>query len=175
MKTSRNLFGVWTLGLLAWVVAPEAAAFDEPVSVAPPHASSRLHTGAEAVAPLTIETPTDGKRYYIKLQSLPGCNTLTQSIGPDFVVPDCDVFDIFVQGGKTVKTTVPLGEYLVKYSRGDAWYGYKYLFGPRGGYSVAETTLDFKAEDDRLKGFSLRLYQVQGGNLRTERLDWTNF
>ena len=172
---------VLVLALVAFVAPAKAVANDmldsfEPVPVAtPPHATSRLHVDDDAVAPLTIETPEGGRLYYVKLQSLPGCNTLTQSIQPDFVVHDCDVFDILIHGGKQVKVFVPLGEYLIKYGSGSKWYGYQYLFGKRGTYSAAEQSMEFTREGDQLKGFILKLYKVVDGNLRTEKLRWADF
>ena len=182
-QSARYAMALLAIVVAAWFGAPSEASadpsvlekFDSSPVMVPAHATTRVHTSDGAYAPLSVETPDDGKYYYIKLQQLPGCNTLTQSIAPDFVVPDCDVMDVFVHGGETVKLRVPPGEYVVKYSSGKVWYGYQYLFGPNGSYNAAEDNLEFKIEDGKVKGFIIKLYEVADGNLKTEVLNWGSF
>ena len=152
-------------------------AFNEPILELPGNATTRTHTIEPLVAPLSIETAAANTNvhYYIKLQALPGCDTAAGSIGPDFVIPDCDMLDVFVKGGETVKLKAPLGEYIIKYAAGKDWYGYQYLFGPKGGYHRAENSMVFERDGGKIHGYSIKLYKVQGGNLEMERVDLMDF
>ena len=62
---------------------------------------------------------------------------------------------------------VPFGTYVVKYASGQKWYGYKHLFGPNTAYNKADSTFAFRREGNQIKGFSITLYAVEGGNLST--------
>lgn len=68
---------------------------------------------AAAIAPLTIEGET-GTNYLIKLVRVDGKNPIL----------------IFVRGGESYSTKVPLGTYNIQVAAGSTWYGRKDLFGP---------------------------------------------
>lgn len=152
-------------------------AFDAPVLTLPDNATTRTHTTESPMAPLLIETESSQTElhYYVKMQSMPGCNTAAGSIAPDFVIPDCDIMDVFIRGGKTVTLTAPLGEYIIKYATGKDWYGYRHLFGPRGQYHKSDKTLTFETKGEGVRGYSIKLYRVQGGNLSMDDIRLSDF
>jgi len=81
------------------------------------------------------------------------------------------VLTVFVRGDSAVKTKAPPGMYVVKYASGDAWYGYERLFGPHTTYSQARENFLF----DHVSGYTITLYPVLNGNLRTDRIDAKKF
>ncbi len=119
----------------------------------------QMHTNGERVAPFTIQT-SQGSNYLVKLVS-------KYSQQP--------VMTIFIKGGNTVSTEVPLGTYEVKYATGEPWYGYKHLFGPDTGYSKAESALTFENTGYQISGYTITLYRVSNGNLRTSTISPSQF
>jgi len=83
---------------------------------------------------------------------------------------DEDVLDVFVRGGTTVEIKVPMGEYEVRWASGETWYGYDRLFGPETSYSKADTTFSFQFNGDQISGYTITLYKVANGNLRTSEI-----
>ena len=61
--------------------------------------------------------------------------------------------------------------YDLHYGAGTKWYGYKYLFGPRGAYSEADKVFTF--EDGTVWRVSLSLRPA--GNLSTSGMDYREF
>lgn len=121
--------------------------------------SSKIYSNGERVAPLKIQT-AQGANYLVKLVSL-------YSQQP--------VMTVFVQGGNTVSTEVPLGTYEIKYASGVKWYGYEHLFGPDTGYSKAESLFTFKDTGNQISGYTITLYRVSNGNLRTSTINPEQF
>ena len=117
------------------------------------------YTTAERIAPFTIET-SYGANYLVKLVS---------------ASTDKTVMTIFIKGGRTVSTTVPLGTYTVKYASGKEWYGYNHLFGKETNYSKADTTFTFENTGSQISGYTITLYNVTNGNLSTSRLSPSQF
>ena len=83
--------------------------------------------------------------------------------------------DVFVRGGSTVEVEVPLGTYRLKYAAGQNWYGLPHLFGPETSYSKADTPFRFYIEGQRISGYTVTLYSVRDGNLRTSPLNPGDF
>lgn len=118
-----------------------------------------IFTTKDTVAPFTIET-SYGSNYVVKLK--------------DYYTKEA-VMTIFVKGGDTIKTEVPTGTYEVTYASGDKWYGYNYLFGPDTGYSKADSSFSFNFDGYSYSGYTITLYRVSNGNLRTEGIDSSQF
>lgn len=117
------------------------------------------HTNKSRVAPLEIKT-SRGSNYLVKLVSADN---------------DEPVMTIYVHGGNTVTTEVPLGKYAIKYASGEKWYGYEELFGPDTEYSKANALFTFEYTGYQLSGYTITLYKVANGNLRTSRLSKSDF
>ncbi len=130
-----------------------------PEVVTPYNGATQVYTNGERVAPFEIQTSSDAN-YLVKLVS-------AYSQKP--------VMTIFIRGGKTVSTEVPLGKYEVKYASGEKWYGYEHLFGPETDYSKAETLFTFKNTGYQINGYTITLYRVSNGNLRTSRISPSQF
>ena len=140
-------------------VPPAAPAFSAPPVAQPASGTVRRLAPGEAIAPFKIQTRGTGN-YLVKLEDAHG---------------GTDVMDIFVRGGDTVEVEVPLGDYVVKYASGLTWYGYDYLFGPDTSYSKAEETFNFTGDAYGVSGYTITLYQVANGNLRTRSLSPAEF
>ena len=146
------------------VSSPAQAAFNKPAIKTPANGTvRRFLTSAtflsEDDAPLEIRTSA-GSNYLVKLE-----DTGTQE----------NILDVFIRGGSTVRIQVPLGTYLLKYATGKTWYGYKYYFGPDTGYSKADSIFNFYKEGNQVRGYTVTLYRVTNGNLRTSNLSPDKF
>ena len=118
----------------------------------PPNGHVRPPVNASQTAPFRILTSGGDTHYFLKLEeSGTGRSALT----------------VFVRSGHQVDMRVPFGTYVVKYASGQKWYGYQHLFGPDTAYTKADSTFAFRREGNQIKGFSITLYTVEGGNLST--------
>lgn len=117
------------------------------------------YTSEERVAPLELKT-SSGANYLVKLVS-------AYSQKP--------AMTMFIRGGNTVSIKVPLGTYEVKYASGKKWYGEGHLFGPETGYNKADKLLTFKNTGYQITGFTITLYNVLNGNMRTTEIDPSEF
>lgn len=133
--------------------------FTEPVVPLPYSGTIRRRTSAEALAPFEIKT-SPGSNYLVKLE-----DAKTRRY----------VMDIFVRGGETIEVAVPLGSYIVKYAAGTTWYGYEYYFGPNTGYNKADTVFHFRQHGNQISGYTITLYRVSHGNLKTSRIRPSQF
>ena len=113
------------------------------------------------VAPFEVRT-SSGQNYYVKLK-----DNRTGS----------DVLGLFIRGGESYKTKVPLGSYKMVYASGKDWYGEldELYFGPRTSFSKADKVLDFAAAGRRINGHTISLVQVKDGNLSTSSIDSKDF
>ena len=126
----------------------------------PSNGAIQAFSSESRVAPLKIET-TQGANYLVKLVSI-------HSQKP--------VMTVFIRGGNTVTTKVPLGSYTIKYASGNSqWYGYKLLFGKKTQYSKADTTFTFENTGYQISGYTISLYRVSNGNLSTSSIDPSAF
>jgi hypothetical protein len=82
---------------------------------------------------------------------------------------------LFVRAGSKAEIRVPLGTYVIKYACGQKWYGTTHLFGPDTTYSKAPNPVSFYVEGNRVHGYSITLYKVPNGNLRTESISASEF
>lgn len=143
------------------LVADSGQGFTEPpVSVLPGLVEAPVQRG---VSPLTIKSRR-GVDYFVKL-----------------VVPFSrnEVMSFYVRGGQPLTVKVPLGTYELKYAAGSKWYGQKYKFGPDTIYSRANETFRFEAKETydgiTYSGWTVELILQTGGNLRTQRIDASDF
>jgi hypothetical protein len=130
----------------------EVQAFTAPEQSLPANGHVRPQVNASQTAPFRILTSGGDTHYFVKLEeSGTGRSVLT----------------VFVRSGHQVDMRVPFGTYVVKYASGQKWYGYQHLFGPYTVYTKADSTFAFRREGNQIKGFSITLYAVEGGNLST--------
>lgn len=140
-------------------VSKPRSTFNEPIIATPYNGKIRKWVSSPSVAPLSINT-SSGSNYLVKL-----VDTYTGE----------DVMDIFIHGGSNIEVEVPLGNYHIKYASGETWYGYQYYFGPETGYSKAESIFRFKDTGYQVTGYTLTLYRVTNGNLRTKGINKSQF
>lgn len=125
----------------------------------PNSGATQVYSNGERVAPLEIQT-SQGANYLVKLVSAQSQQA---------------IMTIFVRGGNTITTKVPLGTYEIRYASGETWYGYEYLFGQNTGYSKAESRFTFADTGRGYSGFTITLYRVSNGNLRTSSIAPSQF
>jgi hypothetical protein len=125
----------------------------------PTNGSLKLFTEADCIAPFKIQAG-QGNHYLLKLVD---ANT------------KASVMTIFIRSGSTIETKVPVGTYEVRYVSGDTWYGYKHLFGPSSLYSKADRLFEFEVQGEQVRGYTITLYQVVNGNLRTTAISPEEF
>lgn len=128
--------------------------FNKPRLRFPATGTVQPYTSKAGQAPLQIKT-SSGANYLVRLED---------------IATGQDVMDVFVRGGTTVDVEVPLGTYQLKYASGQDWYGRTHLFGPDTAYNKADTPFRFYVEGQRVSGYTVSLYRVSNGNLRTSRL-----
>jgi hypothetical protein len=130
---------------------------------APPVAIStglvRTRSGRERIAPMEIRT-SSGTNYFLKL---------TNAVdGQDEIV-------MYIEGGRTFTTDVPLGTFELRYCAGSVWYGEPYHFGPEMTCYQAEKQFTFSRQGNSVNGYTIELILQVGGNLRTMRIDPSRF
>ncbi|WP_153304242.1 hypothetical protein [Desulfovermiculus halophilus] len=135
--------------------------FNEPKLPLPFSGKVRRFTSQPGVAPLEIKTDSNS-HYLVKLED---------------VTTGKDILDVFVRGGSAVEIDVPFGNYRMKYASGQIWYGYDHYFGPHPltNYSKAESTFRFYSDGSSIKGYTVTLYRVLDGNLRTSQIGPNQF
>ena len=117
-------------------------------------------TDRPRLAPLTISTPAGDEAYFVKLvDSQTNARLMT----------------LFIPGGATFETKVPLGSIQIRYAVGTDWFGPEQLFGPDTGYFVADKTFEFTAEGDVYRGYTVELIRQVGGNLDAQSTTANDF
>jgi len=125
----------------------------------PPNGEVQTYSSQQRVAPLEVRASQDA-HYLIKLVDA-GTGT--------------PILTVFVRQGMTASVDVPLGTCELRYAAGDAWYGYEHLFGPDTGYSKADTLLNFRDTGYQVSGYTVSLFRVAHGNLRTSSIRANEF
>jgi hypothetical protein len=110
-------------------------------------------------APLEIATAGDGDNFYVKVQDVSNSAYKT----------------IFIRGGDTFDTEVPLGNYSIKYAAGRAWYGPQCLFGVETIFKKADYTFEFQQEGHQISGYRIELILQRDGNLSTTQIARDHF
>ena len=137
---------------------PPVAQFDEP-PVPISTGLVRTHPRKERVAPFEVRTPSDGN-YFVKL-----IDTLNQQ----------EILAMYIEGGETFETKVPLGIFEMRYAVGDTWYGESHLFGPSTGYFRADEDFRFYEDSVTYYGHTVELIKQVGGNLGTDPIPPSEF
>lgn len=100
-----------------------------------------------AVSPLKVISQ-DNRNYVIKLVN---------------VDDKQEMICFFVPGKEAPEFDIPDGTYEIKYASGNKWYGERLLFGDTASYSKADKKFTFRNGE----GYSITLYKVPNGNLKT--------
>ena len=133
--------------------------FTEPQLPLPLNGEIQAFTTRQGVAPFEIKSSYGG-HYLVKL-----VDSYTQN----------PIMTVFVHGGMTVDVEVPLGTYEVRYASGELWYGYEHLFGAKTAYRKADQSFYFRNDGAQVSGYTISLYKVRNGNLRTSKIGKEQF
>ncbi len=121
------------------------------------------------VAPLLIRT-NPGFDYYVKLAK-PGTG---REVPP--------VMALYIRGGESFETLVPLGTYEIRYAAGHMWFGEDVLFGkdrPSGTnvthFSKADKLFKFDFDGESYSGFTVELIMQLNGNLPVSTISAQEF
>ena len=154
----------------AAAVAPSAASPSAPGLTeerAPSTGPIERSLRKNAIAQFRIETEV-GANYLIKLVSVANAK---------------DQIWIFVRGGETYATKVPLGRYQLRAATGATWYGRKDLFGPSTGFFRMKAKgagsdaniLNFYSQGRTIYGMTISLKKVVDGNMEQEAMTRGDF
>lgn len=149
---------------------PAAVASTEPqTKPAPPTGDVQKRYRRNAIAPFTVLTEP-GQNYLIKLVSVESAK---------------DQIWIYLKGGESYSTKVPVGTYSFRAATGNEWYGREDLFGPNTGFfrlrpkkgaiADAPQTLQFRKERNRIVGMTISLKGVTNGNMEQESMTRSEF
>lgn len=119
----------------------------------------RKPTGKKGVAPLRIKVAL-GNDFFIKVVDLRTNN---------------EVQAMYIKGGKSINTKVPIGTYVIKYAVGKVWYGEQLRFGPKTRYFKTDKNFIFDRQGNEIRGYTVELIVQPHGNLKTSPLDPSKF
>jgi hypothetical protein len=114
----------------------------------------------ERIAPLSIVTRDSERHFFVKLEDWNNGQSIC---------------GIFVRAGESAEVEVPLGSFRLKYATGTEWFGDETLFGPETTYHQADRRFDFSREDGKVRGYTVELFLQAHGNLKTSRIDKSNW
>ena len=63
----------------------------------------------------------------------------------------------------------------ITYATGEEWFRYDIKFGPESRAFKADEVFRFTKQSDGYSGYEVTLYPVQGGNLKTEPIQSSEF
>ena len=118
-----------------------------------------------AIAPLTIKTGP-GDDYLVKFANVRDSKNQTL---------------IYVRGGQSYSTKLPLGRYHVRVAAGREWYGRNELFGANTRFFRLRAkgrelqVLEFRREGNKIIGMILSFQSVADGNMEQERISRSEF
>jgi hypothetical protein len=114
------------------------------------------------LAPFEIRTIDTGFHFFIKLEN---------------IASNKEVLTAFIRSGESLKTKVPLGNYMLKYAIGKEWYGEENKFGPEPltQYFKADDVFEFIENKKRISGWTVELYEQPGGNLDVDQIPMDQF
>ena len=165
---------VWVLvivGVIWWLLSLDLSTPTRSTSLNTPSSTAKSRLLYPEVA-----MPMSGGTQMFSQQARIAPFEIKTSYGANYLVKLVEVntgraaMTIFVKGGDTVSTEVPMGTYEVKYASGDKWYGPEYLFGMDTSYSKADTKLSFEDRGGQISGYTITLYRVTNGNMRTKSI-----
>lgn len=145
----------------AWFAPPPARTPTSMLTPAPiKQGIQHVYIGAERIAPFRVTTSAGPSHYFIKL-----VDAATGS----------PVMTIYVNGGTTYETNVPVGTYRIRYATGQTWYGVRHLFGPATAYSETVDSVTFSIRGNEVQGNDIELVPQLGGNLETKTINAAQF
>jgi hypothetical protein len=123
-----------------------------------------LYGRVARIASMTIRT-APGSNYFVNLQDAGDGHP---------------VLEFFVHGGSTVTGNVPLGSFVLKYATGTTWCGTKELVGSDTAVFKADDIFSFTREFEEdgsysISSWTVELIQQRNGNLRTSRIERSDF
>jgi hypothetical protein len=110
-------------------------------------------------APLEIKSDKSSN-FYVKVVREKGSRTVAMA---------------YIRGGDTVRLGLPSGEYWIKWAAGVEWINDRDLFGPHTQYGQADKTFTFSRTLNQFSGYTITLYNVAQGNLRTSQINKAQF
>ncbi|HBJ36802.1 MAG TPA: hypothetical protein DDZ51_19010 [Planctomycetaceae bacterium] len=116
----------------------------------------------ESAAPLEIRTRVGSGNYYIKISRIIGSRLVLSKTA-------------FIRDGETLNTTMPVGDFEIRYAVGKNWYGTERFFGKSTSYAKADDVFSFRETLQGYSGFTVELYRQVNGNLETEPLSADEF
>lgn len=125
----------------------------------PPNGEVCYFQQAEAIAPFSIHTAPE-VNYYVKLVDIETGKTAVT---------------IFVWGGQSIETKVPLGTYELRYATGRDWYGEEKLFGAGTSCVQADKRMIFYRNGPQIMGHTVSLIKRIDGNLHTHNINPSQF
>jgi hypothetical protein len=139
----------------------------KPALAVPPTSTIEKTRRRNAIAPFAIET-SPGEDYLVKLAN---------ANDPK------DQIMIYVRGGQTYSTKVPLGTYHMRAATGREWYGKQDLFGPdtrffrlrTKGKTADMQVFNFRRQGNKIIGMTLSFKGVVGGNMEQEKISRGDF
>jgi hypothetical protein len=150
---------------------PPSAAPGKELKVLPTPRTGVIQSGLSrgGIAPFKLITDNGGD-YFVKLVN---------------VARPRDQVVIFVRGGETFETKMPLGEYKFRAATGLSWYGREDLFGPGTSFfglrdkdtrlSSDTLVLRFYKDSKRIHGRMIQLRAVLDGNLEQQSMSRAEF
>ncbi len=114
---------------------------------------------SSSVAPFKIEVPDYNEDYFIILK---------KTTSEEYI-------KIYIPSGETFETTVPLGEYELKYCCGKEWYGEKDVFGSNTQFYKTDDIFDFYIANNAYSGYTVELIKQINGNLSETSIDRSEF
>lgn len=121
--------------------------------------------------------PASGASYYYNNYPRSSSLSINASSGSHYYIKLVDVATgnpvlvCFIRAGCNATIDVPPGTYEIRYATGKTWYGSDRLFGPETAYSKADKTFEFTPRS----GYTLTLFKVHNGNLKTSSINKNSF
>jgi hypothetical protein len=154
------------ISVLAETPTAPLARDDKGALPSPPTSTIAKSRRKNAIAPLTIGSEA-GTNYLVKLVN---------------VADEKDQIMIFVKGGESYSTKVPLGSYRIRAASGSTWYGRNDLFGPETQFFRLRSKKDdessvfkFTQQSNKILGMTISFKKVFQGNMEQEKISRIEF
>ena len=151
------------------ISTPAVTAENSKIAPIPPTGDIQSRRRRNAIAPFSVET-APGPSYLVKLVNISDAR---------------DQIMVFVRGGETYSTKVPLGTYHLKAATGQVWYGKENYFGTETRFLRVRNTdrgnddgvqaFKFHQSGNRLHGLTISFKKVVGGNTSEEPINREEF
>src|SRR5262249_50757200 len=108
-----------------------------------------------------------------------GTNYLVKLVN---IADEKDQIMIYVKGGESYSTKVPLGGYRIRAASGNTWYGRNDLFGPdtqffrlRSKWGDEANVFKFTQQGNKILGMTLSFKKAVHGNMEEEKISRSEF